>query len=123
MHRAKLFVVMIIQWAFTGTWPKFRKAPVYFLDEILKWAPSKQSFPSEQDSRTRRHLGDPSVPLNFSTELCFRGMRLRTCLQQQANMCLSQIAFWAERRFALKQQCTNFSNGVAVRFCLREFDD
>ena len=45
-------------------------------------------------------------------------------LQQQAKVCLSQIAFWAERRFAFKTQgATNFSNGVAVRFCLREFDD
>jgi len=40
---------MIIQWALTGTWPKFRNAPVYFLNEIFKWAASKQSLPFEQD--------------------------------------------------------------------------
>lgn len=46
--RAKLFV-MVIQWTLTGTWPKFRNAPVYFLNEILIHAASKKSFPLEED--------------------------------------------------------------------------
>jgi len=46
--RAKLFV-MVIQWALTGTRPKFRNAPVYFLNEILIHATSKKSFAPEED--------------------------------------------------------------------------
>jgi hypothetical protein len=46
--RAKLFV-MLTQWALTGTWPQFRNAPVYFLNEILRWSAAKKSFAPEQD--------------------------------------------------------------------------
>src|SRR5258708_40279429 len=46
--QAKLFV-MLIQWALTGTWPKFRNAPVYFLNGILRWVASQKSFPPEEE--------------------------------------------------------------------------
>lgn len=46
--RAKLFVTLT-QWALTGTWPQFRNAPVYFLNEILRWSAEKKSFAPEQD--------------------------------------------------------------------------
>ena len=46
--KPKLFV-MIIHWALTGTWPKFRNAPVYFLNELLRWSAAKKSFVPETD--------------------------------------------------------------------------
>ena len=46
--QAKLFV-MVTQWALTGTWPQFRNAPVFFLNEILRWSAAKKSFAPEQD--------------------------------------------------------------------------
>jgi len=46
--RAKVFV-MLTQWALTGTWPQFRSAPVYFLNEILRWSAGKKAFAPEQD--------------------------------------------------------------------------
>ena len=46
--QAKLFV-MITQWALAGTWPKFRNAPVYFLNEILTSVASRKSFRPEED--------------------------------------------------------------------------
>jgi hypothetical protein len=46
--RAKLFV-MLTQWALTGTWPQFRNAPVYFLNEVLRCSAGKKSFAPDPD--------------------------------------------------------------------------
>ena len=46
--RARVFV-MLVQWALTGTWPKFRNAPVFFLRQILTWSAAKKHFVLETD--------------------------------------------------------------------------
>lgn len=46
--RARVFV-MIVHWALTGTWPKFRNAPVFFLQQILVWSAAKKHFVAETD--------------------------------------------------------------------------
>lgn len=46
--RARVFV-MLVQWALTGTWPKFRNAPVFFLRQILSWSAAKKHFALEPD--------------------------------------------------------------------------
>ena len=46
--RAQLHT-MIVHWALTGTWPKFRNAPVFFLQQILVWSAAKTHFPLEKD--------------------------------------------------------------------------
>lgn len=46
--RARVFV-MLVQWALTGAWPKFRNAPVFFLRQILIWSAAKKNFALEPD--------------------------------------------------------------------------
>ena len=46
--RARVFV-MLVQWALTGTWPKFRNAPVFFVRRILMWSAAKKHFALESD--------------------------------------------------------------------------
>jgi hypothetical protein len=46
--RARVYT-MIVHWALTGTWPKFRNAPVYFVREILEWSAAKTHFVPESD--------------------------------------------------------------------------
>jgi hypothetical protein len=40
---------MIVYWALTGRWPKFRNAPVFFLQQILAWSAEKKHFVLERD--------------------------------------------------------------------------
>jgi len=46
--RAKLFV-MLVQWCLARKWPKFRNAPVSFLDLILEDGAARRSFRPEVD--------------------------------------------------------------------------
>jgi hypothetical protein len=49
-HRAEAkLLVMIVEWGRTAQWSKFRDAPVYFLNEILKYTAAKESWPAEKD--------------------------------------------------------------------------
>jgi hypothetical protein len=40
---------MLVQWALTGTWPKFRNASVYFTRKILTRSAAKGRFALEKD--------------------------------------------------------------------------
>jgi hypothetical protein len=40
---------MLVQWALTGTWPKFRNESVFFVREILAWSAAKGLFALEKD--------------------------------------------------------------------------
>jgi hypothetical protein len=40
---------MLVHWALTGTWPKFRNAPVFFVRQILAWSAAKKHFAVEPD--------------------------------------------------------------------------
>jgi len=46
--RARVFT-MLVHWALAGTWPKFRNAPVFFLQQILAWSAAKKHFALETD--------------------------------------------------------------------------
>jgi hypothetical protein len=62
--QAKVFV-MLTNWALTGTWPQFRNAPVYFLNEILRTSASKKSFAPDPDFPTAPPPWGPKCAASF----------------------------------------------------------
>lgn len=65
-HRARARVfVMLVQWTLTGTWPKFRNAPVFFLRQILAWSAAKKHFVPESDFPDAPPPWDPKYGAHF----------------------------------------------------------
>ena len=70
--RARVYT-MVVHWALTGTWPKFRNAPVYFLRQILDWSAAKKHFALETDFPDSPPPWDPKYVAHFlhRTALCW----------------------------------------------------
>lgn len=62
--RARVFV-MLVHWASTGTWPKFRNAPVFFLRQVLYWGAGKKGYASDADFPTASPPWEPKHVAHF----------------------------------------------------------
>jgi hypothetical protein len=62
--RARVYT-MLVHWALTGTWPKFRNAPVFFLRQILIWSAAKTHFGPETDFPDTPPPWDPKHVAHF----------------------------------------------------------